>query len=398
MNKTKIVLRIICCVFALVIAFSQVDLPVAEKVDAAKSVSELKNEYNKLEEKAADLQNKVNASKNKINKTEEDIENIKESIETTKDQIDLLNSQIINLDKEIETLETQITEIETEIQENYEQFKLRIRAIYMAGEVSDLDVLLGSQNMEEYLTLRELMRSVANHDKALLESIEDSLTEVQKKSKEVEQKKTDAADYKAAAEKKHTLLQSQFKENQELIEELEETMEADKEALEAANRAKEKQEAEIEAAIRRAEAAASGGGNSSSSFQGVSEKGFIWPVAGSSYVSSGWGYRAAFGKFHYGLDITGGNIYGRNVLAAKSGKVIVSGWSNIGYGNYVVIQHSDGQSTVYGHCASLTCSVGDVVSQGDVIAKVGSTGWSTGPHLHFEIRVNGEKVNPAAYF
>lgn len=398
MKKSKIVLRILACVVVMTLVFSQVNLPVAKKVDAAKSVSDMKKEYNQLEQKAADLQKKVTASKNKITKTQEDIKNIESSIETTEKQIDLLNTQIISLDKEISELEGQISEIEEQIKENYGQFKLRLRAMYMAGSVSDLDVLLGAQNMEEYLTRKELVRSVARHDKALLESIEEALAQVQKKSKEIEQKKNDASDYKAAAEKKQALLQSQMNENKDLISQLEETMESDKEALEAANKAKEKQEAEIAAAIRAAQNNQGGGGSGSSSYVGVSEKGFIWPVAGSSYVISGWGYRAQFGKFHYGLDITGGNIYGRNVLAAKSGKVIVSGWSNIGYGNYVVLQHSNGQSTVYGHCSALTCSVGDVVKQGDVIAKVGSTGWSTGAHLHFEIRVNGEKVNPAAYF
>jgi murein DD-endopeptidase MepM/ murein hydrolase activator NlpD len=392
-NLKRIISICLILVFAVVLVGNSMP---TTKVAAKQSISDMKKEYNALEEKAKALQDKVKASKNKINKTEQEIEDIKDSINVTKDQIELLNNKINDLDEEIEELEQEIKLIEESIEANYGQFKKRLRAMYMAGNLSDLEILLGAKNLGDYLTKEQLVKSVATHDKELLESIKDSLAAVQKKSKEVEDKKNETADLKDAAERKTKYLKQQYTENKELVEDLEKTMAEDKEALAEANKAKEKQEAAINAAIAAAARAAANG--EAGAYQGVSSKGFMWPVVGSSYVSSGYGYRPAFGKFHYGLDITGGNIYGRSVVASKSGLVLISGWTNIGYGNYVVLDNGGGVTTIYGHCSSLCCKAGQVVKQGDVIAKVGSTGWSTGPHLHFEIKINGQNVNPAAYF
>ena len=101
-------------------------------------------------------------------------------------------------------------------------------------------------------------------------------------------------------------------------------------------------------------------------------------------------------KTHTGIDI--GASHGTNIYAAASGTVLVSGWNSGGYGNYVVIDHGGGITTLYGHCSTLLVSSGQTVTKGQVIAKVGSTGMSTGPHLHFEVLKNGAHTNPMAYF
>ncbi len=128
---------------------------------------------------------------------------------------------------------------------------------------------------------------------------------------------------------------------------------------------------------------------------GVSTGGFIWPLPHTHSVTSLMEWR--WGRMHNGIDIAGGGDYGMPIVAADGGTVIWSGNDGGGYGNYVMIDHGNGYTTVYGHASELACSTGDYVSQGETIAYVGSTGNSTGPHLHFEIRLNGEYLDPLGF-
>ena len=125
---------------------------------------------------------------------------------------------------------------------------------------------------------------------------------------------------------------------------------------------------------------------------------FLWPVPGNTYVSCSYGWRFGGSDFHTGLDITMGGAYGKPIVASKSAVVKYDGWQPNGYGNYLIIDHGDGYSTLYAHCSSVAVSTGQQVRQGETIAYIGSTGWSTGPHCHFEIRINGQHTNPANYF
>lgn len=131
----------------------------------------------------------------------------------------------------------------------------------------------------------------------------------------------------------------------------------------------------------------------------VSNKGFMWPAPSVHSISSSYGYREG-GEFHTGLDIADGNCYGATVVASKSGTVEWAGYDDSGYGNYVIINHGDGYKTLYGHCSSVSVSQGQKVTQGQTIAAIGSTGQSTGNHLHFEVRTGDERSdrqNPLDY-
>ena len=136
-------------------------------------------------------------------------------------------------------------------------------------------------------------------------------------------------------------------------------------------------------------------GSSKSSGSGASTGGFIWPVththAITSYMEERWG------RMHNGIDIAGGDDYGQPIIASDGGVVTFAGNDGGGYGNYVMIDHGNGYMTVYGHASELACETGQYVGQGETIAYVGSTGNSTGPHLHFEIRLNGEYQDPLNY-
>lgn len=135
--------------------------------------------------------------------------------------------------------------------------------------------------------------------------------------------------------------------------------------------------------------------SSSSSSSTQSSAGFIWPVSFTHNITSPYGAR--WGTFHYGIDISDSGAYGQSILAAASGTVTWAGYDNSGYGNYVIIDHGNGYSTVYGHCSSLSVTTGQTVTQGQVIAAIGSTGDSTGPHLHFEVRQGSERLNPSNF-
>ncbi len=135
--------------------------------------------------------------------------------------------------------------------------------------------------------------------------------------------------------------------------------------------------------------------NSSSSYTTGSSGMFAWPLPYTHTLTSTFGTR--WGRLHGGLDISDGGVYGQPIYASASGTVTFSGGDNSGYGNYVIIDHGSGYTTLYGHCSSLVAVTGQYVNQGDLIGYVGSTGNSTGPHLHFEIRLNGEKMDPLGY-
>jgi murein DD-endopeptidase MepM/ murein hydrolase activator NlpD len=129
-----------------------------------------------------------------------------------------------------------------------------------------------------------------------------------------------------------------------------------------------------------------------------SDDGFIWPLDDEfRKITCAFGYDPWRGGMHYGTDIGNSGIYGANIYAMRSGTVIKAAW-NGGYGNCVIIDHGGGVSTLYAHCSSMNVSEGQDVVQGDIVGYVGSTGWSTGPHLHFEVRIDGKAVNPMQYF
>jgi murein DD-endopeptidase MepM/ murein hydrolase activator NlpD len=126
---------------------------------------------------------------------------------------------------------------------------------------------------------------------------------------------------------------------------------------------------------------------------------FAWPLPGYSWISSPFGWRTLYGKpdFHTGIDIAGRNVYGKPIIASNTGQVVKVAYYTTGYGYHVMIDHGDNNWTVYAHMSSIAVKQGEWVNQGQVIGYVGSTGNSTGPHLHFEIRINGERKNPLDY-
>lgn len=399
----------------------------------AKSLSSLKNEQAEIKDKVEESEQKIKELEKQQAQQEEIIAELNNQIARLNDQLDNVRGQqtIINgdikdiekkiaeLDAEIKDLDTQIAEKDKEIEDTIDIFCERIRANYMAGETSVLEMFTASSSLSSFLNRLEMFRRITQNDQALVDKLNKEIAEIEEMQKKLEEKKASVQAEKAALEVKKADLQSaedDLNATQATI--IAKSTEVNKKlaslnyqtkqleiSLEKYNSEMDSIEAEIEDFLKQQAAANNSSGSSSnagSASSNISTKGWAWPVPYSnSYISSPYGYRndpiSGVYKFHSGIDITMANAHGKKLVATKSGTVIRAVHSNSGYGNYIMIDHGGGYSSLYGHCSSLAVSVGDKVSQGQVVAYIGSTGYSTGPHVHFEIRYNGEKQNPSHY-
>lgn len=398
----------------------------------AKSLSSLKNEQAQIKDKVEESEQKIKELEKQQAQQEEIIAELNNQIARLNDQLDnvrgqqsIINSdikdiekKIAELDAEIKDLDAQIAQKDKEIEETIDIFCERIRANYMAGETSVLEMFTASSSLSSFLNRLEMFRRITQNDQALVDKLNKEIAEIEEMQKKLEEKKASVQAEKAALEVKKADLQSaedDLNATQATI--IAKSTEVNKKlaslnyqtkqleiSLDKYNSEMDSIEAEIEDFLKKQQAAnnSSGSSNAGSASSNISTKGWAWPVPYSnSYISSPYGYRndpiSGVYKFHSGIDITMANAHGKKLVATKSGTVIRAVHSNSGYGNYIMIDHGGGYSSLYGHCSSLAVSVGDKVSQGQVVAYIGSTGYSTGPHVHFEIRYNGEKQNPSHY-
>jgi len=318
--------------------------------------------------------------------------------------------------------ETKLVEVTNELNARHGVLENRVRDIYINGQISYLDVLFGAKDFGDFLTRMDLLKRVMIRDSELVSEVLAYQTEIKEVGKQLEADKRIQEELADKAAKAMEVKQEKVAKQQALID----LMENDKEvydrqydemmassaeverlihakeeemrrAAEAARRQAE-QEARAAQAAQQAgnvdvvEFGEDGGGYVMPSYGG----GMIWPISGPITSEFGWRTHPIFGsaRFHSGIDI--GGDYGLPIHAAASGVVIESGWIG-GYGNTIMIEHGSGIVTLYGHNESLAVGVGQQVNQGDVIAYCGSTGNSTGPHCHFEVRIGGEPVSPWDY-
>ncbi len=322
-----------------------------------------------------------------------EIEEKQKELEEGKSQMSSLSSQVAELEKKITELESAISEnevkldkLEKEVEEAQEKVDTqtsnlngRLRNMYKTSSVGYLDVLLKSASFSEFLTNLDLVKIIYSSDQEILKELEKAHKELEAKKKEVETlqaeltaSKSTAVSQKSTIEAKKAEIAKSNEETEKMIDELQ----ADADALVATIQ--------------------STGSSSTNSVYTGGE--LLWPTPSTSYITSKFGYRIhpiyGYRKFHTGIDI--GAYSGSAIVAANSGTVILSGW-NGGYGKCIVVDHGGGITTLYAHCSSLLVGYGQTVSRGQQIARVGSTGNSTGPHLHFEVRLNGAYKNPLNY-
>lgn len=380
--------RLLCAVLALLMLVSAAAVLSVRPAYAAKTEEELAEEARKAAQVAA-LEQKKREQEEKLKELEKQIAEAKakkNDVMATKNLLDqrnqLLLEQIDDTQGQIEDAAAQIQRYELLEEEQYTLFCQQVRSEEERGSLSYLSVLFKATSMADLLNRMEFVNEVAEYNKTLISALQETRENIKAEKAEMEAKEAELGEQQDE-------LQGKLDETTKLMNEYA----ADQKALEQIYAAEEKAADEIAAQIDSLLA---------DSDVIPSAEGFIWPVSSSRKISSPIGSRVAPGGFgstnHKGVDIC--NVgYTSSIYAVKSGKVLLTNTSGYGggYGNYVVIDHGGGLTTLYAHMSSVKVSEGQMVSQGTVIGITGSTGASTGPHLHYEVRINGVYQNPLNY-
>jgi len=346
----------------------------AQAAELSKESKKLANELQNLRANKASAIRQKNIIDNQITVLEEEI--------TTSNQI------LQSLSEQIAQKETEIAEAEAREADEFELFKKRVRAMEESGTASYWGVLLKAESFSDLLCSLDVINEIIKFDRELMARLKAEREAIEVAKAELEESKLDQEATKAELERQIQELQSRYEEQNLYIKELEAAEEEGTEEYEAMLKEMERVNKEVnKMAAELAKQSKYVGGE------------YLWPTPGYYTITSPYGrrYHPILKKYstHTGVDI--GAPSGAKVLAANAGTVIIAGW-NTAYGNYIVINHGGGQTTLYGHMSKLLVKKGDTVKRGDNIGLVGSTGWSTGPHLHFEISINGETKNPMNYF
>lgn len=352
-----------------------------------------------LEDQLQDIQGQIDESRNEQAGWQEVIEEVGTKLKAIQADLDAANARLTAIQKEqadtnrkIQETAAAILEAQNRLQQRQQILNKRVRSIYIHGQLSYLEVILGSKSFSDFANRLELLRRVIHSDYDLILEIQNQKAQIEAKKAQLEKDKAHLDVLAAEAQKEQDAIAAKKAEQQRVLEQAR----ANKSAAEQLerdliDRSKQVQSL-IQERLRQRETASSGSDESYTQGSGV----MSWPCNG--VITSPYGYRVhpIFGTtiYHSGMDI--GVDYGTPIHAADSGTVIYSGWIS-GYGNAVIIDHGGGVQTLYGHNQSLNVSEGESVSKGSVIAYAGSTGNSTGPHCHFEVRVNGEPADPMAY-
>jgi len=327
----------------------------------------------------SDVNKKIDNTQDQLNEGKNKVEDLNKDITSLQKQIDSAQTSISSLETKIAAKEQKLAAKKAKLNENTDAMNKRLRNMYKSGSMSFVDIILSSGNVSELIENMEMIKLVYRSDKDLVSSLKKSYNKTKKESKELSAMKTrlvskqnQLSSDKSAISKKRSAVAAN---NQELSAK-----------IDALNSEADRITQELQS---------SSSSSSSSTYSGGA---LLWPCPSSHTITSYFGYRMHpilhVRKLHTGIDI--GASYGAKIVAANDGKVIAS-YYNSSYGNMVMIDHGGGIVTLYAHASKRLVSKGTTVSRGQTIARVGSTGSSTGNHLHFEVRVNGVYKNPLKY-
>ena len=376
--KKKIIA--ILMVLVLVVPFAA-DFSSDMFVASAATVQDKINQASKEKQEALDKIKDAEAQKDDIVAQSEQLEREIDIIQT---EIYAIDDLIAEADAQIAEKEEEIARIEEDIKNQDEKFKECLRAMDETSTISYIELIFSSKNFSELLINIETINEITEHDMAIIDEMTKLKTEVEDAKAEIEARRKEQEEARTIASGKQQQLSVKLKEKENLAKSLEKDIEKYKKVYEEARR----QEEALKSSLN----------YSSSSSQYLGSGQFCWPAPSYTRISSpyGWRFHPIYktNKFHSGVDLAAPG--GSNILAAENGKVISAGW-NGGYGNCLVVDHGGGITTLYAHASKLVASKGEYVTKGQVIAKVGTTGNSTGNHLHFEVLINGKTTDPMSY-
>ena len=348
--------------------------------DLQNQQQEIKNQLENSNEQLGEVQNELTENLEQVQKLDEKIEN-------SEKELDELNEKIKTLSETTEKLDQKLKIAKKNYEKQKSVLEARLVAMYEAGDTEYLDVLLSSSSMSDFLSNYFLITEIASFDRQFLDDIEE-----QKETIEIQDKTLNENLEKLSQIKQNQLKTSRVLQNTKILRETYISKLSEKE--QEIQTQIDEYKLRFEEVNKEILALATKEGLSANYIGGV----MAWPVPGYTRISSNYGMRThpitGVYKLHTGVDISA--PLGANFIAANDGIVTKAGY-NSAYGNMVIIDHGGGISTLYAHGSQILVEVGQTVSRGDAILKVGSTGYSTGPHAHFEVRINGVVTNPIEY-
>ncbi len=372
---------ILTCLLIVVVLVSFTTVVIAD------DLIDLQNRKNELNNQITEANEQVENIQIELTDTLKQIDNLDQKIETYQDQVDELNGKLETLQNQIKIAEEKLTNLENNYKIQRKTFQNRIVAQYEAGDVQYLDVLLSSNTLSEFISNYYLIGEIAKYDRNLLDNIDRQKNEIEKIKTTLTEREKNLKTVKENKEKTATALENAKVIKNSYAKQLTDSEKETQSKIAEYQRELDNLEAQIVTITSIKVGEDYVGGE------------FAWPAPGYSTITSKYGMRVhpilKTHRVHSGTDIA--MPMGAYIIAANDGVVTKAGYSSTGYGNMVLIDHGGGVSTLYGHGSEILVQTGQTVKRGDIIMKAGSTGWSTGPHLHFEVRINGQHVDSLPY-
>ena len=400
MKKKHLAAKCIAAVLSVVITAGAVTYNSGEALSAASNfsgdskVKGYEDQIKKADANIAALKNQIASSKQDLASAQADKEAYDKLVASYMEKISVTNDLIAELETSISEKTDEINGKQTDYEKKYELFKLRLRVTHEEGQASYLEMLLGAEDIADFLSRVDRVGSMLEYDNKIMNTLKDEKADLEeiRATLEIQKKEQEALKAQLAADEAD--MQKKSEEAQARIDQLKSDI-ATSQAYQAQNeKLREEFEAQLEARIKELEEEQR---KKNSKYVGGTLQ---WPVPlDYTKVTSGFAWRTSpitgRKELHNGIDIPA--PLGTSVYAANTGTVVIATW-HYSYGNYIMIDHGGGIMTLYAHNSQLLVSVGDKVTKGQVIAKVGSTGDSTGNHCHFSVRKNGAFIDPMQYF
>ncbi len=378
-----ILILIVCFISGMTYAENEI---INQNTTSSTNNTDLQTQQQQLKEQIDQANQELSETQSQLSDNLKEIEELDQKIEDSENELNQLNEQVQSLKEEISAVETELAEVTEKYEAQKEIFEKRVVALYETGEVSYLDILLNSSSIYEFVSSYYVISEIAEADNDLLTSIGDKKDEIELKKRTLDQEKENLASLVETQQRTSKILQNTkiIRENYvSKLSEEEKQKQAQIDEMTAQYKAINTQILEL-------------------LNQGIDTEyiggELAWPVPGYTRITSEYGMRVhpitGQYKLHTGVDISA--PMGANFIAANDG-IVVKAEYNTAYGRMVVIDHGGGISTLYAHGSEILVEVGQTVKRGDSILKVGSSGYSTGPHAHFEVRINGVVTNPMPY-
>ena len=361
-------------------------LPLFVSWGFASQADDKRAELNEVQSQMQKMQDRKERARQKAEAASESLEEIQTSLNQLQVQARNLQGKRDALQAKINDNQIKLAQKKAEVEKRKKIYSKRLREIYINGQINYLDVLLGAKDFGDFSSRMYLLQKIISSDIEMLTQLQKAEAEVKARQEQLDAQMKDIKTTQAELEAKRARANKLKEQRSYMLYKAQEEEQQSQSEYERLLAISEK----ITAMLRNMES----GGSSSSGGGGTGR--FIWPCHGTITSSFGWRTHPVFGttKYHSGMDI--GVDYGTPILAADSGTVIYSGWLG-GYGYAVMIDHGSGLVTLYGHNQALNVYEGQYVTKGTCIAYAGSTGYSTGPHCHFEVRLHGEVTEPLNY-